>query len=91
MSSAPSQLMGYVIGNGWTNAETFVLWLELFHEYNKNVHELRVAILDSHHSHKTLEASNGARAHGSTLIILAPHITHEMYIPWIEHFKAPIP
>ena len=34
-------------------------------------------ILDRHHSHKTLEAINGAHAHGITL---PPHISHKMWL-----------
>ena len=46
------------------------------HEHNKTIHGLRVKILHRHHSHKTLEAMNGAHAPGITLITLPPHISH---------------
>ena len=61
------------------------------HEHNKNIQGLWVRILDRHHSHTTLEAINGARAHDITLLTLSPHISHKMWPLDIIYFKAPLP
>ena len=89
MGAAAPQTKGYATGTGWTNAEIFVLWLKHFTNTTKaSMDNKQVIILDGHHSHKTLEAINYARAHGITLITLPPHSTHKMQPLDITFFKA---
>ena len=51
MGAAPPQSNGYASGNGWTNAEIFVLWLKHFTNTTKApMDNKQVIILDGHHS-----------------------------------------
>ena len=52
--------------------EHFVLYT------NASTQNRHLIVLDGHHSHKTLDAVNYARAHGIELITLPPHCTHKM-------------
>ena len=57
MGAAPPQSRGHATGNGWTNADMFVLWLKHFTNTTKtSMDNKQVIILDGHQSHKTLEA-----------------------------------
>ena len=64
-----------------------MLWLKHFTNTTTASINKQVIILDGHHSHKTLEAINYARAHGITLITLPPHSTHKMQPLDITFFK----
>ena len=52
--------------------EHFVLYT------NASTQNRHLIVLDGHHSHKTLDAVNYARAQGIRLITLPPHCTHKM-------------
>ena len=65
--AAHPQSMGYATSYKWTNARYVCALVETF-KHNKSIHGLRVRIVDRHHSHKTLEAINGAHAHVSVSV-----------------------
>ena len=70
------QSVGHPSARGWTNAGLFLKWMEHFVLYtNASTQNRHVIVLDGHHSHKTLDAVNYARAHGIGLITLPPHCT----------------
>ena len=79
MQGAPPQSAGHASASGWTDAGLFLKWMEHFVLYiNTSTQNRHLIVLDEHHSHKTLDAVNYARAHGIELIALPPHCTHKM-------------
>ena len=79
MQGAPPQSVSYASASGWTDAGLFLKWMEHFVLYiNTSTQNRHLIVLDEHHSHKTLDAVNYARAHGIELVILPPHCTHKI-------------
>ena len=76
---APPQSVGHASASGWTDAGLFLKWMEHFVLYiNASTQNRHLIVLDEHHSHKTMDGVNYARAHGIELITLPPHCTHKM-------------
>ena len=77
--ATPQSVVGRASANGWTDAGLFLKWMEHFVLYiNTSTQNRHLIVLDGHHSHKTMDAVNYARAHGIELITLPPHCTHKM-------------
>ena len=79
MNNAPSGAIGHCTKSGWTDEESFMKWLKHFTSIAKpSKEEKHLIILDGHHSHKTLQAVEFARANGIEMLTLPPHCTHKM-------------
>ena len=90
MQGAPPQSVGLASASGWTDAGLFLKWMEHFVLYmNTSTQNCHLIVLDGHHSHKTMDAVNYARAHGIELVTLPPHCTHKMQPLDRCFFKSP--
>ena len=76
---APIGAIGHCTESGWTDAESFLIWLKHFTAIAKPAQDGKhLIILDGQHSHKTFAAIKYARLNGIDLLTLPPHCTHKM-------------
>ncbi|KAL2094710.1 hypothetical protein ACEWY4_009429 [Coilia grayii] len=73
MFGAPPGSVGGVTDSGWMDSALFLQWLKHFSSIvGCTPQRPHILILDSHHSHKTLEAVLFAREHGVVMITTPP-------------------
>ncbi|XP_047141250.1 uncharacterized protein LOC101238262 [Hydra vulgaris] len=90
MKGAPPGSIGGASASGWTDSTLFLKWLEHFALHTSaSISNLKLLIVDGHHSHKTLEAIDFCRDHGIAMITLPPHCTHKMQ-PLDQTFFKPL-
>ena len=86
---APPQSVGHASASGWTDAGLFLKWMKHVVLYiNASTQNRHLIVLDEHHSHKTMDGVNYARAHRIELITLPPHCTHKMQPLYRCFFKS---
>ncbi|KAJ8962885.1 hypothetical protein NQ318_001294 [Aromia moschata] len=79
LDGAPPGTQATGTPNGWTNGETFLLWLKMFVEYVRPSETKRVVLLlDNHESHKYYPALEFASQNHVTFVSFPPHTTHKV-------------
>eukprot|EP00064_Thunnus_orientalis_P026252 superscaffoldBa00016011_g26746 len=76
---SPAGSIHHATKSGWTNEETFVMFLEHFiHHTDCSIDHLVLLILDNHESHISLKAVKTAKENGVVVLTLPPHTSHRL-------------
>lgn len=79
LDGAPPGTHATCTPNGWTNGESFLLWLKMFVQHVRPSEAKRVLLLlDNHESHKYYPALEFASQNHVTFVSFPPHTTHRL-------------